>query len=565
MSKKLFLLFIFALLFTGSRCFAAASSLQDYIIYYFNITIALAGVLAVIILATSGIQFIYSAGNPEKTNEAKKRAISAILGLIILLSSFLIIQTINPKLKNLDPTEQLRVIGAFRFVGGRDGASTGAKSGCGINECLGLNGTCSWDNCGGYDYTGCKYGECLEEGQTQENDPDGESCSSDNCVSTISGCRSNQCLGLDGSCAWYNCNWGIQKPAPLSLENTDGPKEKYSKIVWDPISTDLLGRQVNNCDPDNPNAIYVLYLYKDYNFKNLYKLARMKCDGNRQDISEAKSYMLIKEVPGVYFYGENNCYPSGDSPPALHSQSIPEGWPEEIKSVRIVNGPDPKKGPFFGLIYFNDSDYKTDAKNPRFKHFVANTNRPPPDNYSTCISWNNNNFVAKNGSWVVYSWVGFKENGQTIAKAGDGVTLHSRTSWLGGSYQVRETQNWPWQLDLQNTPISYSSNSGVPIEEQNLCSYFYPDKSCLKSFEIKGDYLVLVSSVPDRPWIDEPTDITINGHAQAFPISSRLQEVYKNREGYSVEKGTPELALDYIGWLKSANFMEIIPLAEKSN
>lgn len=567
MSKKLFIFFFLFFLLANSYSFAVAaevylpipSYLPSYIGYFFWLLMISGGILAVVVLVLSGIQFIYSAGNPEKISDAKKKIISAILGLALLLTSFIIIQTINPKLKNLDPTEQLSMIGAFRFVGGRDGRSTGEKSGCGIDECLGLDGSCSWDNCGGYDYTGCEYGECLGEDETEETDSEGESCSPDNCISSISGCGSNQCLGLDESCAWYNCNWGIEKPAPLSLENTDEIGQKYSKIVWKSRNTTLAGNQVNTCDPDNPNAIYVLYLYRDYNFKNLFKINRIMCNDWRYDIDEAKSFMLIKETPGVYFYGNENCYPSEDIPPAAFTEGIPEGWQKEIKSVRIVNGPDPKKGPFFGLIYFSGHDYKTNEANPWAMEIQPKPWKWPDfeayDNYSYCFPVGS----IRGGSWVIYQWVGFEEDG-SIASAGNGVTLHSRTGWLGGYYQLNGNLS-RISASLTTTPVFYSSGSGVPAEERTLCSYFYPDKSCLKSFEIKGNYLVIVSSNLFRGNNSYHLPDIFNTHAQAFPISARLLESYKNREAYSVEKGTPELALDYIGWLKQAHYIEVIPLA----
>ncbi|MEK7664983.1 MAG: pilin [Patescibacteria group bacterium] len=582
MPKKIFLtLLAFFLLLLNSNCSAislevslqASPTPQGYIAYFFEMAMLSGGILAVIILVFSGIQLIYSAGNPEKTSEAKKRAISAVLGLTVLLSSFLIIQTINPKLKNLDPTEQLRILGKFWFWGGTDGPVVGKKSGCGINQCLGLDGTCSSENCGGFDYGDCPWPSGCP-------DSDGN-CSVGNCISSKSGCGSDQCLGLDGSCSGGNCNGNIVKPAPIQLENIDEIKKKYGFISWQETGEDLSGNTISHCDPNNPNAVYVAYLYKDYNFKNLFSVKRIRC-GGWVDIYEANSYMLIKETPGVYFYGNNDCYPKGDTPPAAITESIPEGWNDEVRSMRIVNGPDSNKGPFFGLIYFNDYDYKTNGANPIFLHIGPRIWRWSQDseivsnNYSYCYNVGS----IRNGSWVIYQWVGFEENGQTFARAGDGVTLHSKTGWLGGYNQIKDVNFTPpkrWfdaylsmtTKNLKQTPVFYLSESRVPPEEQALCSKFNTDSSCLKSFEIKGNYLVLVSSEQDfssSNYGDLAGLISIErAHAQAFPISPRLQEAYKDREGYSVEKGTPELTLDYIGWLKQAQYIEVIPLAGKSN
>ncbi|MBI2053852.1 MAG: hypothetical protein HYT36_00760 [Candidatus Staskawiczbacteria bacterium] len=456
----------------------------------------------------------------------------------------------------------LNKFAAFNFVGGRHGPGISKITGCDIDECLGLDGVCSWGNCGGYDYTGCEYGQCLGE--------DGASCSSDNCVSNISGCKANQCLGRDGNCSSNNCHWAIEKPMPLSMENTDEIRTKYSKIVWKSRNRDLSGNQIKTCDQDNPNAAYVLYMYRDYNYKNLYDVVRIRCNDWRHDISGARSYILVKETPGVYFYGNENCYPKGDTPPNVFTESIPEGWPDQIKSIRIVNGHDRAKGPFYGLIYMNDYDYKT-SENPWSMEIQAKTWKWPDfeayDNYSYCFPIRSD---VKGGSWAIYKWAGFEEDGKTVAKTGDGVTLYTRTGWLGGFNELKGEKGSFLRLsaDLKNTKVSYSEQSDIPKEEQKLCPSFDPDFPCLKSFEIKGDYLVIASSEKFRGVnaYHQP-DVFFNVQAQVFPISPRLKEIYKSevlqtrKQDYTVEKGTPELLLEYISSVKGAKFIEVIPLA----
>jgi hypothetical protein len=46
------------------------------------------------------IMYVASAGNPSRMGDAKDRIMSAILGIIILLASFLILRTISPDLVN---------------------------------------------------------------------------------------------------------------------------------------------------------------------------------------------------------------------------------------------------------------------------------------------------------------------------------------------------------------------------------------------------------------------------------------------------------------------------------
>jgi len=65
-------------------------------LYYFIVSIA--GLVAFLMLVWGGFGYLTSAGNPGKIGEAKDRMTSAIVGLIIIFTSFIILQTINPDL-----------------------------------------------------------------------------------------------------------------------------------------------------------------------------------------------------------------------------------------------------------------------------------------------------------------------------------------------------------------------------------------------------------------------------------------------------------------------------------
>ncbi len=52
----------------------------------------IAGVLAVLYLVYSGVQYITSAGNPEKSKGARQGIINAVIGIIVISSAYLIIQ-----------------------------------------------------------------------------------------------------------------------------------------------------------------------------------------------------------------------------------------------------------------------------------------------------------------------------------------------------------------------------------------------------------------------------------------------------------------------------------------
>lgn len=73
-----------------------------YVVYFFYLAIALGSVLVFIVLVLAGVDFMTAGGEPAKISEAKKKVTSAIIGLVVLLSSFLILNSINPDLLNIE-------------------------------------------------------------------------------------------------------------------------------------------------------------------------------------------------------------------------------------------------------------------------------------------------------------------------------------------------------------------------------------------------------------------------------------------------------------------------------
>lgn len=77
------------------------TNLGDYIKTIYNYALAALGILAVVIIILSGVQWITSAGNSETISQSKKRIGGAIIGLFIAYMSFNILNSINPALVNL--------------------------------------------------------------------------------------------------------------------------------------------------------------------------------------------------------------------------------------------------------------------------------------------------------------------------------------------------------------------------------------------------------------------------------------------------------------------------------
>jgi len=75
--------------------------LSLYVKYLVTLAIWIGGILAFAGLIYAGIKYVQSAGKPEKMASAKDQITGAVLGLLILLSAFLILKTINPELIEL--------------------------------------------------------------------------------------------------------------------------------------------------------------------------------------------------------------------------------------------------------------------------------------------------------------------------------------------------------------------------------------------------------------------------------------------------------------------------------
>ncbi len=77
-------------------------SFPDYIVKIIPIILGLAAVLAVVKIVWAGIRWGASLGNASAITEAKEDIWQAILGLALAIASWLILNTINPNLVNLN-------------------------------------------------------------------------------------------------------------------------------------------------------------------------------------------------------------------------------------------------------------------------------------------------------------------------------------------------------------------------------------------------------------------------------------------------------------------------------
>lgn len=57
-----------------------------------NIVLLIAGVLAILYLIWSGIQYITSAGNPERAKTARQGIINAVIGIVVIVAAYFLVR-----------------------------------------------------------------------------------------------------------------------------------------------------------------------------------------------------------------------------------------------------------------------------------------------------------------------------------------------------------------------------------------------------------------------------------------------------------------------------------------
>ncbi|MFH1402079.1 MAG: pilin [Patescibacteria group bacterium] len=113
-TAKIFLLFMFYLKY--SVVFAAenytlleklpqmegegAPNLGQYLSGIFKLGIGVASVLAVLIIVRGGVKYMTAEATPNTIEDAKQDITNALFGLVLVLSSWILLNTINPDLVN---------------------------------------------------------------------------------------------------------------------------------------------------------------------------------------------------------------------------------------------------------------------------------------------------------------------------------------------------------------------------------------------------------------------------------------------------------------------------------
>ena len=100
-----------------SRELTADAGIAELVAYLYEWGILVGILIFFGILIYAGLRYLTSAGNPSKMQDAKKRIISGFSGVILLLGSYLILNTINPELTQIrEISPSLERVGSHEFT-----------------------------------------------------------------------------------------------------------------------------------------------------------------------------------------------------------------------------------------------------------------------------------------------------------------------------------------------------------------------------------------------------------------------------------------------------------------
>ena len=106
------------------------STFVDYVSYAFMMIIAIGAIILLGVLIWAGVNFIMAGGDPGRISKAKEMIWNGFIGMIILLSAYWILTTINPGIIAEDPSLKACSMGGIVLTI-TDGAETTKKC---INE-----------------------------------------------------------------------------------------------------------------------------------------------------------------------------------------------------------------------------------------------------------------------------------------------------------------------------------------------------------------------------------------------------------------------------------------------
>lgn len=145
---------------SGLKPETVKTGLPEYVKYIFNVGIITAALILFGTLIFGGIFYLTSAGQLIKLQAAKDQISAAFLGIIILLSSYIILTTINPQLVSF-PFPVLRKV---EICKSNDDCLRGFE--CQEGKCVEARKCEKDEDCPGFPDYACKDKICVYEGKT---------------------------------------------------------------------------------------------------------------------------------------------------------------------------------------------------------------------------------------------------------------------------------------------------------------------------------------------------------------------------------------------------------------
>ncbi len=100
--------------------------LAKYITSVYDYILAIAGIIAAVVLMGGGVLWLVSSGSPDRVKKAKDIITNSLIGLVLLFSSYLILNFINPELTKMKPITVPNIV--------QDGSLQSGTGGCCICE-----------------------------------------------------------------------------------------------------------------------------------------------------------------------------------------------------------------------------------------------------------------------------------------------------------------------------------------------------------------------------------------------------------------------------------------------
>jgi len=99
----------------GGEEITTSTTIAEYAVYIFNFSLVIAAIAAFTVLIYGGIRYLTSAGNPTAMADAKTWILGAIIGLALILFSYLLLKMINPRFEE-PSVEDITAVGGILLM-----------------------------------------------------------------------------------------------------------------------------------------------------------------------------------------------------------------------------------------------------------------------------------------------------------------------------------------------------------------------------------------------------------------------------------------------------------------